>query len=71
MTDAENPVQPEFDLGPAEIKEDPMTHTVKKLYFHRPSPVVVTDAKKGKSWSPLPVIRGEAPSPLCVPARAR
>ena len=48
MTDAENPRQPEFELGPGEIAADPLTHGVKKLYFHRPSPVVVTDPEKGK-----------------------
>ncbi len=36
-----------------------MTHGVKKLYFHRPSPVAVTDAAKGKILVATPGDTGE------------
>jgi hypothetical protein len=48
MADAESRGQHEFTLGAAEIKDDPLTHGLKSLYFHRPSPVAVEDAQKGR-----------------------
>jgi hypothetical protein len=49
----------EFDLGAAEIKDDPLTEGVKTLYFHRPSPVAVTDSQKGKVLVAAPGYPGE------------
>ena len=59
MNDTESRDQAEFDLGAAEIKEDPLTHGVKTLYFHRPSSVVVADSQKGKILVTVPDHPGE------------
>ena len=48
MADTESRGQNEFNLGAAEITDDSLTEGVKTLYFHRPSPVEVTDKQKGK-----------------------
>jgi hypothetical protein len=59
LTDTESTDRPEFDLGAAEIAADPLTHGVKALYFHRPSPVAVTDSQKGKVLVAAPAYPGE------------
>ena len=48
MTDTEPRGQNEFDLGAADITDHLLTEGVKTLYFHRPSPVEVTDKQNGK-----------------------
>ncbi len=59
MTDTESRDQQEFDLGGAEIGDDPLTRGVKALYFHRPSPVAVTDSGKAKVLVAAPAYPGE------------
>jgi hypothetical protein len=59
LTDTESTDRPEFELGAAEIADDPMTQGVKALYFHRPSPVAVTDPQKGKVLVRAPAYPGE------------
>ncbi len=48
MTDSEPRGQNEFDLRAADVTDHVLTEGVKKLYFHRPSPVEVTDKQNGK-----------------------
>ena len=48
MKDTEPRDRNEFHLGAAEITHDPLTEGVKTLYFHRPSPVAVTDSRQGR-----------------------
>jgi hypothetical protein len=59
MIDTEPTDRPEFALGAAEIADDPLTQGVKTLYFHRPSPVAVTDSHKGKILVAAPAYPGE------------
>jgi hypothetical protein len=59
MTDTESRDQQEFHLGAAEIAKDPLTHGVRALYFWRPSPVAVTDSKKGRILVTAPAFPGE------------
>jgi hypothetical protein len=48
MQDTETRGHREFDLGAADITDHALTEGVKTLYFHRPSPVEVTDKLRGK-----------------------
>ena len=48
MTDSEPRGQNEFDLRAADVTDHVLTEGVKKLHFHRPSPVEVTDKQNGK-----------------------
>jgi hypothetical protein len=59
MTDGEAQDRNEFELGAAEITEDPLTEGVKTVYFHRPSPIAVTDPKKGRVLVTAPDLPGE------------
>jgi hypothetical protein len=59
MTDVESHDRLEFVLGAAEVTDDPLTQGVKSLYFHRPSPVAVTDSQKGKVLVAAPDYPGE------------
>ena len=59
MTDTEPRERPEFDLGAAEIAKDPLTRGVKSLYFHRPSPVEVTQSQKGRILVAAPTYPGK------------
>jgi hypothetical protein len=59
MTDTEPIDRPEFDLRAAEIANHPLTDGVKALYFHRPSPVAVTDSNKGTILVAAPTYPGE------------
>jgi hypothetical protein len=47
MIDTESQERREFDLGAAEIVNDPLNDGVKTLHFFRPSPITVTDSQKG------------------------
>ncbi len=59
MTDTESRDRHEFEIGAAEITDDALTHGVKALYFHRPSPVAVTDSKRGKILVAAPGFPGQ------------
>lgn len=59
MTDAESRDQHEFNLGAGEIATDPLTHGVKTLYVHRPSPVALTKAENAKILVAAPPYPGK------------
>jgi hypothetical protein len=46
-------------LGPTEIRADPFTRGVKELDFFRPSPIHVTDPRKGRLLAEAPALAGK------------
>src|SRR5262249_48837038 len=59
MDDKEDANAANVEIKEADIVADPLTEGVKKLRFHRASPVVVTDKAKGKILVAAPIFPGD------------
>jgi len=59
MIDTEPSPQDEVDVGYTGIARDPLTKDVHNLYFHRPSPIAVTNLLKGKILVKAPMYFGK------------